>query len=231
MTCKILSLSALAAGLLASPMVAQTQRIPAGTRIDIRTDETIDIRDRVDGRVFLGSVAEDVAARDGGVAIPRGARAELVARRLDRNELSIDFDSVTVGGQRYSVDAGDVERVQRKGVGANKRTGAFVGGGAVLGTLLGAVAGGGKGAAIGALAGGAAGAGAQTLTRGSSVHVPAETVLSFRLETSLDLVPDRGYDRDGHHYHRLNDRDNPYGDRNYEDDRRRPSDPRDDRRP
>jgi hypothetical protein len=231
MTCKLLSMGALATGLMVSPLVAQTQRIPSGTRIDIRTDETIDIRDHVDGRVFMGSVAEDVAARDGGTAIPRGARAELVVRRVDRNELSIDFDSVTVGGQRYSVDAGDVERVERKGVGANKRTGAFVGGGAVLGTLLGAVAGGGKGAAIGALAGGAAGAGAQTLTRGSSVHVPAETVLSFRLDRPLDVTPDPGYDRDGRHYHRFDDRDNPYGDRNYYDDRRRPADPRDDRRP
>jgi hypothetical protein len=79
----------------------------------------------------------------------------------------------------------------RQGLGQNKRTGEFVGGGAVLGTLLGAIAGGGKGAAIGALAGGATGAGAQVLTKGDHVRVPAETVLNFRLESSVNLNPVR----------------------------------------
>jgi hypothetical protein len=85
------------------------------------------------------------------------------------------------------VQAGDTAATSGKhgGIGANKRTGKFVGGGAVAGTIIGAIAGGGKGAAIGALAGGAAGAGAQVLTRGKNLNVPAETILKFRLEQSL----------------------------------------------
>jgi len=75
----------------------------------------------------------------------------------------------------------------REGIGKNQRTAEMVGGGAVLGTLLGAVAGGGRGAAIGAIAGAAAGAGAQVLTRGKTVNVPAETVLTFRLDQPLTL--------------------------------------------
>ncbi|HVX66192.1 MAG TPA: hypothetical protein VHA11_06310, partial [Bryobacteraceae bacterium] len=59
------------------------------------------------------------------------------------------------------------------------------------GTILGAIAGGGKGAAIGAVAGGAAGAGAQVLTRGKDVKVPAETQLTFRLDQPINLVPER----------------------------------------
>ena len=43
----------------------------------------------------------------------------------------------------------DVQKGEQ-GIGKNKRTAEYVGGGAVLGTLLGAIAGGGKGAAIGA---------------------------------------------------------------------------------
>lgn len=58
----------------------------------------------------------------------------------------------------------------------------MVGGGAALGTLIGAVAGGGKGAAIGAITGAAGGAAIQVLTRGKEVNVPAETVLTFRLD-------------------------------------------------
>jgi len=203
-----------------SAPVASAQNIPAGTKIQVRANDTIDARDRLDGRIYTGSVSEDVLGRDGQVLIPRGAPAELAVRRMGQNDLAIDLDSVTVAGKRYSVDASTADS-RRDGVGANKRTGEFVGGGALLGTVLGAIAGGGKGAAIGAAAGGAAGAGAQTLTRGNSVHVPAESVLSFRLERALDVFPDAGYDRDGRHYHRFDDRDNRYGDRNYYDERRR----------
>jgi hypothetical protein len=48
--------------------------------------------------------------------------------------------------------------------------------------LIGAVAGGGKGAAIGAAVGAAGGAATQVLTRGKEVQIPAETVLTFRLD-------------------------------------------------
>jgi hypothetical protein len=67
-------------------------------------------------------------------------------------------------------------------LGANERTARNVGGGAALGAVIGAIAGGGSGAAVGAAIGAAGGAAAQVLTRGESVHVPAETLLTFRLE-------------------------------------------------
>jgi hypothetical protein len=202
--------------------VALAQNIPSGTRVDVRTDQTIDARDRIDGRVYTGTVANDVVGQEGRVLIPRGSRAELVVRQTGQNELSIDLDSVTVGDKRYSIDASSTGG-RKAGIGENKRTGEYVGGGALLGTLLGAIAGGGKGAAIGAIAGGAGGAGAQTLTRGNAVHIPAETVLTFRLDRPLDIYPDPGYDRDGRHYHRYDD------DRNRDDNRYRNDRDRNDR--
>jgi hypothetical protein len=109
-------------------------------------------------------------------------------------------------GRRYMVDAEKYELSRRRGVGDNSRTAKYVGGGAVFGTIIGAIAGGGKGAAIGALAGGAAGAGAQTLNRGGEVRIPAESVITFRLDEPLRIavdpyVRDNGFDRDGVHYH------------------------------
>jgi hypothetical protein len=177
--------------------------IPSGTTIEVRTNDAIRANaNTADGRVYSGVVANDVADRDGRIVIPRGSNAELIARRVGKDELAIDLDSVSVGGHRYSVSASEQETHQRAGVGANKRTGAFVGGGAVFGTILGAIAGGGKGAAIGALAGGAAGAGTQMLTRGHSLNVPSESVLTFRLQQPLAInVRDTGYDRNGKHYH------------------------------
>ena len=51
----------------------------------------------------------------------------------------------------------------------------------------GAIVGGGKGAAIGAAIGAAGGAGTEVLTKGKQVQVPAETLLSFKLDQDLRL--------------------------------------------
>ncbi|MDP9171690.1 MAG: hypothetical protein M3N54_13825 [Acidobacteriota bacterium] len=181
--------------------------IQPGTRIEVRSNETIDVRGVDNGRIYTGSVANDVVDADGRVKIPRGAQAELIVRRVGPNDLSIDLEAVIVDGRHYSVDSRPTERTREAGqgnngnVGENRRTGEYVGGGALFGSIIGAVAGGGKGAAIGALAGAGAGAGAQVMTRGAAVHIPAESMLSFRLDRALDIYEDRGTDRDGHHYH------------------------------
>ena len=163
--------------------------LTAGTEISVRTIDRIDSKDAKEGQFFAAEIAEDVRGADGAVAIPRGSDASLVMRRLDQNgELTLDVDSISVGGRRMRVSTTDQEAGNRAdGVGANKRTGKFVGGGAALGAIVGAIAGGGKGAAIGAVAGAGAGAGAQIITRGKEVHVPPETVLRFQLDRPLRL--------------------------------------------
>lgn len=160
--------------------------LPSGTEISVRTNARIDSDANADGN-YPAQVERDVVDIDGDVLIPRGSEARLIVRRLGNNSLSLDLDSVRVNGQNFRVSSEDITQQGKQGLGENRRTGEYVGGGAVLGTLLGAIAGGGKGAAIGALAGGAAGAGAQVLTRGDHVRVPAETVLNFRLDRPLYL--------------------------------------------
>ena len=196
----IFAIPALVCGLSLSSFAADV--IPSGTRLDIRVNDRIKIS-KADGRIYTGTVNNDVNDANGNVIIARGSSAELLARRVDNKDISIDLDSITVGGRRYTVDAATtVNGDQRDGVGANKRTGKFVGGGAVFGTILGAIAGGGRGAAIGAASGAAAGAGTQVLTRGHSVDVPAESVLSFRLDRELVVSDhDAGHDVNGQHYH------------------------------
>jgi hypothetical protein len=181
---------------------AQVDRLPVGTNLEIRTDEGIDLRDASDGRIFGGSVARDVFDQNGNLAIRQGAHAELIVRNIGRDERAVDLEAIDVNGRRYAIDS--TTRVgERQGLGDNRRTGEFVGGGALLGTIVGAIAGGGKGAAIGAAAGAAAGAGSQVATRGRAVWVPAESILRFRLNQPLivDNRPDEGYMRDGRHYH------------------------------
>lgn len=201
------------AALLAMPALSQAQAwnyvdpVPAGTTIQIRTTEAIDAQ-TMDGRIYKGIVESDVRDSQGNLAVPRGATAELVVRRGPDNELVLDLDSVTVHGRRYGVDAtrnrigGGVD-IRNSGIGANSETARNVGGGALLGAILGGVIGGGDGAAAGAAAGAAVGAGAQILTKGRRVNVPAEALISYRLQSDMFLdVQDSGFDRDGRHYHK-----------------------------
>ena len=185
---------------------AQVEAVPAGTQVTVRTNEPIDARD-ANGRIFTGVVDQDVFDRDGYVAIPRGAPVELIARRIGPNDMVLDLESVDVFGHRYAVEATQPDirgEREREGVGENRRTGQYVGGGAIIGSIIGAIAGGGKGAAIGAAAGAAAGAGAEMSTRGAVIHVPPESLLTFRLERPIHVMEgqDSGYYRDGVHYHR-----------------------------
>jgi hypothetical protein len=162
--------------------------LPAGTEIAVRTNEQIRTNHGDVGRRYTATIARDVLDTNGNIVIPRGSDARLVVKDAGDGQVSLDLQSVFVNGQRYFLNTMDVRAGNdRDGLGANKRTGTYVGGGAVLGTLLGAVAGGGRGAAIGALAGAVAGAGTEVLTRGTDVRVPAETMLRFRLDQPVNL--------------------------------------------
>ncbi len=162
--------------------------IPAGAEIAVRTIDPIDVRDADPHRHFLATVVNDVFDADGNVAIPRGAPANLIVHDVGGGDIAVDLRSVSVNGQRYILNSENIiDANLREGLGANKRTGKFVGGGAIVGTVLGAIVGGGKGAAIGALTGGATGAGAEVLTRGHALHIPPETILRFRLDHPVYL--------------------------------------------
>jgi hypothetical protein len=191
------------------PRVAQVRTtIDADTTVKVRTAQAIDVK-TADGLIFSGTIDEDVLDRNGEVAIAEGSTVELMARK-NGAEMTLDLESVTVNGQRYAVLAdestvgtsGRIESGART-IGANRDTAVYVGGGALLGTIIGAVAGGGDGAAIGAAVGAAAGAGTQIVTKGKSVYLPAESLVTFRLARRLTVnVEDTGFDRDNRHYHR-----------------------------
>ena len=133
-------------------------KIESGALITIRTNEFIDAH-RADGRVFTAVVDRGVRGSNGRLAIPRGSNVELLVRVAPDNDMIFDLESVMVNGQRYALLTAANRIESRDSVGRHRRTGEYVGGGALLGTIIGAIAGGGKGAAIGAPAGAAAGAG------------------------------------------------------------------------
>jgi hypothetical protein len=174
--------------------IAEFRTIPSGTTIQVRNNDPIDSDTAQVGQTFSGVVEQEVVDTNGGVAIPRGAAATLVVRSASgqgklqgRSDLAVDVSSVNVRGKTYRMETSDFEAQGKEGVGTNKRTGVFAGGGAALGGIIGAIAGGGKGAAIGALSGAGGGTAAQALSRGKAVRIPSETLLSFKLEAPVRI--------------------------------------------
>jgi hypothetical protein len=171
---------------------ANAQRtVPEGTEIKVRTDTAIPAKPAPNAR-YSASISKDVTDSSGNVIIPRGARARLVAiPSEDGKDTNLDLQSVSIHGRRYLLEApGQSSGGAPGGLGANARTGKFVGGGAAVGAVLGGLLGGGKGVAVGALVGGAGGAGAQVVT-GQKKEIPAEAELNYKLATNLTMTPVR----------------------------------------
>ncbi len=175
----------------------QPELLPAGTQLVILTNEAIDSKTAASNQLFSAQVDQDVIDSSNELIVPKGSPAQLIIRHTSSggvtgtSEITLDLQSITVNGRRYNVTTADLKQKGRGGLGANKRTAEMVGGGAVIGTIIGAIVGHGKGAAIGAAVGAAGGAGAQVLTKGKEVSIPAETVLKFSLDQAVTLAPER----------------------------------------
>ena len=172
----------------------KTYVLPVGSRISVRTEDTINSASAVEGQTYPAEVTDDVLDANGDVVIPHGTNAELIIRSASKggrirgtSDLVLDLRSISVEGQQYLVSTSDVRQTGKQGLGANRRTAEYTGGAAAIGAIVGAIAGGGKGAAIGAGAGAGGGALTQILTKGGSIRVPAETVLTFQLDQPVKI--------------------------------------------
>jgi hypothetical protein len=173
----------------------KTYVLPIGSRVPVRTEETIDSGTAAEGQTYAAEIADDVPDANGDTVVPRGANAQIIIRSATKgnrfhgqSDLVLDLQSISVGGKEYLVSTTDLQQKGRQGVGANKRTAELTGGGAALGAIIGAIAGGGKGAAIGAGAGAGAGVIGQVATKGGAIKVPAETMLTFQLDKPVQII-------------------------------------------
>ena len=176
----------------ATPKPAAAPRsvtVPAGTMLNIRLTQTVDVDASQAGMTFKG-IVDDPVMVGGSVVIPRGASAVLQAVKVEQSgkmkgsdKISLKVNSIGFGGMVHEVATNYVET---KGKGEGKRTARKVGGGAGLGAIVGGIAGGGEGAAIGAAVGGVAGA---AVASGGEEHLtlPAETRLQFQLTAAVNI--------------------------------------------
>ena len=178
-----------------SEIHTKTYELPAGTQVSVRSEETIDSATAAEGQTYAAEITDDVLDANGDVVVPHGANAQIVIRSASKggrfrgtSDLVLDLQSITVEGQQYLISTTDLRQSGKAGLGANTRTAEYTGGAAALGAIIGAIAGGGKGAAIGAGAGAGGGALTQILTKGAAIRVPAETVLTFKLDKPVQIV-------------------------------------------
>jgi hypothetical protein len=169
---------------------AAAREIPAGTPIVIRMIDSVDSEVNRVGQTFQASLDEAVVAA-GRTLIPRGA--DVVVKLVDdkqagkltgSTELTLDLVSIKVDGREVDLQTQSVTQASES---RTKDTAVKSGGGAALGAIIGAIAGGGRGAAIGAVTGAAAGGAVQVMTKGPKVKIPSETRLTFTLENAIRL--------------------------------------------
>jgi len=165
--------------------------VPAGTAVTVSLGSALGSKLSQPGQTLTGSVAKDVLV-EGAVAIPKGATvggtvtdAKPLGKFAGGAVLQVRLDSINLNGGDLPVQVA-LRTFSVKGKG--KRTGVMAGGGAALGGIIGAIAGGGKGAAIGMASGGGAGAGGAALTGNNDVVLPAESAVTFQLSQPLEIA-------------------------------------------
>ena len=164
--------------------------VPAGTRVLIRTVDSIDTTKQKAGYRFTASLETDLQVNNRVVA-PRGTTvygqlmsASSAGRMSGSSELTLQLTDIVINGTSYPLLTSDYS-IRGSGEGSKTARKAF--GGAGLGALIGGIAGGGKGLGIGALAGAGAGTAVAATKKGEQVSIPSETLLEFRLQQPAAL--------------------------------------------
>ncbi len=163
----------------------------AGTPIVVRMIEPIDSEKDPIGKTFRASLDEPIMDHLGNTLIPRGA--DVVVRLIDDKEagklagrtvLTLNLATVAVGGRPVDINT---RNITEQSASQTQKSAKTIGGAAVVGAVVGAVAGGGKGAAIGSVAGAGVGTAVELSSKGPKVHIPSETRLTFKLEQPVRI--------------------------------------------
>jgi len=187
----ILCAATLIAGLATTAPSPQNRvTVPAGTRILIRTIDSIDTTKQKAGYRFTASLETNLQV-DNRVVASRGTTvygqlvsASSAGRMSGSSELTLQLTDIVINGTSYPLVTNDYSI---RGSGEGSKTAKKVVGGAGLGALIGGIAGGGKGAGIGALAGAGAGTAVAATKKGEQLSIPSESLLEFRLQQPAPL--------------------------------------------
>ena len=165
-----------------SESAAATVTIPAGTRLVVRTVESVDSRSHSAGHRFRGQL-ESALAVDSQTVIPRGAivhariaQAQQSGRMVGSSSMTIEFTDIMLDDRLYAIATGELSS---RTEGEAARTLGRTARAAAIGGLI--------DGSSGARTGAKVGAGASILTSGASINVPRGTIIETTLRTPLTV--------------------------------------------
>jgi hypothetical protein len=168
--------------------VAEAFMVEAGTLLIVRLAKDVSSETATTGDRFQGFLDKELSS-SGRLVAPAGAKvygvvsaAESASKMKGTASLSITLTDMQVGGQVLSIKTQPVTLKGGKGTGAKK-----LAGGALLGTAIGAIAGGGEGAAIGAAVGAGAGGVAAAAGGVKPAVIAAQSPQAFTLAAPVQV--------------------------------------------
>ena len=159
-----------------------TVTVPAGTRLVIRTTDTIDSSRHSAGHRFRGQL-ESALVVNGVTAVARGtfvhgriSQAQQAGRMVGSSELAVEFTDVMLNDVLVPISTGELAAQTQGEAG---RTVGRTARAAAVGGLIGGRSGARTGARVGA--------GASILTRGASINIPRGTIVETTLSAPLTV--------------------------------------------
>lgn len=163
------------------PAPASSGTVPAGSKLLVRLDETLDSARTPAGQSFTATLEADLVGAEGTTVVPMGStvlgkivEAQASGRVVGKAELEIAFTEVRVNGRLLPIQSQGVQAVGENTARKSARQ-------VAAGALIGGAIGGKKGAGRGAMAGGAV----ALMTRGNQIQIPAGTLLELQLLAPL----------------------------------------------
>ena len=174
--------------LVTAPGSTAPLTVPAGEMITVRMLDQVDSSINYAGETFRATLEAPLTV-EGKTLVPRGAEAigrlvsvQRAGRFQGRPIVTMELTALNFEGQSIAIQT---SAHQELGASQTKRTLILSGGGAVLGTIIAAVAGG--GIMLGSNVGGAAGTVAQAMRGGKDLRIPAEALVTFTLQSPIYL--------------------------------------------
>lgn len=189
-TASVAMLMALLGAVMIPASRAATVTIPAGTTLTVRMADSIDSEKNYAGETFRATVDTPVSV-NGKVVVPQGAEAigrvtSVIqsGRFRGRPVVMLELTALNFGGHSVAVLT---SAHQELGDSRGKQTAMLTGGGGALGTVIGAIAGGGVGFLLGSSIGAAGGAVVQAVRGPQPVRIPAESLMLFTVQSPVNV--------------------------------------------
>ena len=173
-----------------APRARAMETVPASTALTVTLLDTVSTDASKEGDKFKATLAEPIVV-NGKVVAEKGDKVNGTVKTVEepgrvkgRARLELVLNDIMSGNQTYNVSTEPFIAV----AGSSKdRDAGIIAGGAGVGAIIGAVAGGKKGAAVGAIIGGGSGTTAVLVTKGKQLKLEPETRVNFVLKDDVKL--------------------------------------------